>query len=485
MHKAAAPERVEEQAPAHKAAASERVEEQAPMHKPRSIRRELLARLMAPLVMILALGGVSAYGLAQHFSQVVLDNWLYDSAMSLANRVRWENGRAFVDLPEGAREILEWDIVDRVYYEVGPERGERLIGNASLPLPPSFARESKGPVYYEGVVSGAAVRVLAVALQAPDGNRIIVKVAETRHKRNVLAREVLWISVALSFTLAAVSGLVIWYGVGSGIDSMEKAVRDVRSQHAVAALTPFPVDGDMPVEVVPLVQEINDLIGDLAESHRLNQRFVADAAHQLRTPLAALRVQLEVALREHDPERHTRAINDAVHVLTRMGHTLHQLLTLAKADEEAHDAPPLVDIDLIAREEVERRIDDAVSAGVDLGYSGIGQPVLIRGQEDLLREAVANLLDNALRYGGAGERVTVGVESNAPEIYVEDEGPGIPEKERDKVRERFYRIAGTQGDGCGLGLSIVEEIVRRHAGSLVLESGAGGAGLRARFIFPA
>jgi two-component system sensor histidine kinase TctE len=265
---------------------------------------------------------------------------------------------------------------------------------------------------------------------------------------------------------------------------MEKAVRDVRSQHAVAALTPIPIDAEVPVEMVPLVHEINDLIGDLSASHRLNQRFVADAAHQLRTPLAALRVQLELALREHDPERHARAINDAVHVLTRMGHTLHQLLTLAKADEEASDTLPLVDIDLIAREEVERRIDDAVSAGVDLGYSGTGEPIFIRGQEDLLREAVANLLDNALRYGGTGERVTVGVETNAPEIYVEDEGPGIPEKERDRVRERFYRIAGTQGDGCGLGLSIVEEIVRRHAGSLVLESGAGGAGLRARFIFP-
>jgi two-component system sensor histidine kinase TctE len=453
------------------------------MNKPRSIRRELLARLMAPLMMILALGGISAYGLAQHFSQVVLDNWLYDSAMSLANRVRWENGRAFVDLAEGAREILEWDIVDRVYYEVTPERGERLIGNAFLPLPPALPRDSTGPIYYEGVVSGASVRLLAVVLQAPDGNRIIVKVAETRHKRNALAKEVLWISVVLSVILATVSVLVIWYGVGSGIDSMEKAVRDVRSRHAVAALTPLPVDAEVPVEVVPLVQEINDLIGDLSASHRLNQRFVADAAHQLRTPLAALRVQLELALREHDPERHGRAINDAVHVLTRMGHTLHQLLTLAKADEEPSDALPLVDIDLIAREEVERRIDDAVSAGVDLGYSGSGEPILIRGQEDLLREAVANLLDNALRYGGAGERVTVGVESKVPEIYVEDEGSGIPEKERDKVRERFYRMAGTQGEGCGLGLSIVEEIVRRHAGSLVLESGAGG-GLRARCVFP-
>jgi two-component system sensor histidine kinase TctE len=451
---------------------------------PRSIRRALLARLMAPLLMILALAGVSAYGLAQHLSRVVLDSWLYDSAMSLANRVRWENGHAVVDLPEGAREILEWDIVDRVYYEVGSEHGERLMGNAFLPLPAAFEHGSTGPIYYEGNVSGSAVRVLALALQAPDGKRIIVKVAETRHKRDTLAREVLSISVVLSLILAAVSVLVIWYGVGSGIDSMEKAVRDVRSQHAVAALAPFPIDAGIPVEVVPLVQEINDLIGDLAASHRLNQRFVADAAHQLRTPLAALRVQLELALREHDTERHARAINDAVNVLTRMGHTLHQLLTLAKADEDASDAPPLVDIDRIARDEVERRIDDAVSAGIDLGYSGTAQPVLVHGQEDLLREAAANLLDNALRYGSTGERITVGVEPEAPEIYVEDEGPGIPEKERDKVRQRFYRIAGTQGDGCGLGLSIVEEIVRRHSGRLVLETGSGGSGLRARLIFP-
>jgi two-component system sensor histidine kinase TctE len=138
---------------------------------------------------------------------------------------------------------------------------------------------------------------------------------------------------------------------------------------------------------------------------------------------------------------------------------------------------------LIAREEVEHRIDDALAAGVDLGYAGAGEPVWIRGQEELLREAVSNLLDNALRYGAAGRHITVGVSAVSPEIYVEDTGPGIPESERDKVRQRFYRIPGTQGDGCGLGLSIVEEIVRRHAGALVLENSAGGTGLRARFIF--
>ena len=450
----------------------------------RSIRRALLARLMAPLLLLVILGGACAYALAHYFSESVLDHWLYDSAISLANRVKWEDGRASVDLPEGAREILEWDVVDRVFYEVISGHGDRLIGNAFLPALPSADATSGGPVYYEGRVGGAAVRVLAVALKVPAGNPVIVKVAETKLKRNALARQVLWISVALSILLVGVSAAVIWYGIGAGMASMENAVREARSMHAAAPLSPIPLDGTLPQEVFPLVQEINDLIETLSAAHRLNQRFIADAAHQLRTPLATLRVQLELALREQDAMRHAAAIDDAVHALTRMGHTLHQLLTLARADSnESGVAQVLVDIDLIAREEVERRIDDALAAGVDLGYAGAGEPVWIRGQEELLREAVANLLDNALRYGAGGRHVTVGVSAVSPEIYVEDTGPGIPESERDKVRERFYRIPGTRGEGCGLGLSIVEEIVRRHAGALVLENRASGRGLRARFIF--
>ena len=449
-----------------------------------SIRRGLLARLMVPLVLIMMAGGACAYGLAQYFSQTVLDQWLYDSAISLANRVKQENGRTTVDLPEGAREILEWDVVDRIFYEVISERGERLIGNAALPAPPSAIRGNR-PLYYEGRVNDALVRVLAVGVPVPGQQPVLVKVAETRLKRNALASQVLWISVALSVLLAAVSGAVIWYAIGSGMASMEKAVRDVRSVHAAAPLSPISIGSTFPREVFPLVQEINDLIENLAAAHRLNQRFIADAAHQLRTPLAGLRVQLELARREHDAVRHATAIDDAVHALTRIGHTLHQLLTLAKADRNETGLAPqaAVDIDLIAREEAERRIDDALAAGVDLGYSGTGRPVWVRGHADLLREAVANLLDNALRYGAAGRHVTVGVAAAAPEIYVEDSGPGIPDGEREKVRQRFYRIPGTVGDGCGLGLAIVEEIVRRHAGSLLLDRRSGGTGLRARVVF--
>jgi two-component system sensor histidine kinase TctE len=299
---------------------------------------------------------------------------------------------------------------------------------------------------------------------------------------------VLWISIGLSLLLAAISAAAIWYAIGRGMASMENAVRRVRSMHAAAPLAPINVDRTLPVEVLPLVQEINDLMRDLGRAHRLNQRFIADAAHQLRTPLATLRVQLDFALRETDPARHLRAIDDAIAVLTRMGRVLHQLLTLAKADESEPraDLPEgLVDVDAIAREEVERRLDDAVDGGIDLGYAGSGRPVPIRAVEELVREAVANLVDNALRYAGAGSHVTVGVDADAPEIYVEDDGPGIPAGERANVIQRFYRIAGTAADGCGLGLSIANEIAQRHGGRLALEAGSAGKGLRARLVFPA
>lgn len=451
-----------------------------------SIRRDLLARMALPILVIMLLAGASAYGLARYFSQEVLDHWLHDSALSLASRVKWHDGRPSVDLPEGAREILEWDMVDRVYYEVLSARGERLVGNAILPEPPSRPAAGGKPLYYDARLRETGIRVLALALAGPSGEPVVVKLAETRLKRKALASQVLWISVAVSLLLAALSAAAIWYAIGRGIVSMESAIRAARRTHAGAPLTPIALDEAMPQEILPLVSEINDLIRDLAGAHRLNQRFIADASHQLRTPLATLRVQLELALREKDAARHRQALDQAVAVLGRLGRTLHQLLTLAKADEtggRAALAAAEVDIDLVAREEVERRLDEALAAGIDLGYAGAARPVRTLGVEELLREAVANLVDNALRYGGRGSTVTVGVACDPAEVYVEDNGPGIPQAERANVTQRFYRAPGAPGEGCGLGLSIVAEIVKRHGGALQLASAGAGGGLRARLVF--
>jgi len=450
-----------------------------------SLRWSLVLRLVGPVLLLTLLAGVSAYAIARHFASNVLDQWLHDSAISLANRVNWSDRGASVDLPEGARQMLEWDLVDRVFYEVLSAKGERIAGNVYLPAPPRALTRTNDEIFYDGLVHGTRVRVLALVLSPGDDRAVVVKVAETQQKRSSLAWQLLLISVAVSLLFALISAGLIWAGIGRGITSMEGAVRDLRVRDASARLVPIAVPDTTPVELIPLVEQINRLIDELTASHRVTERFVVNAAHQLRTPVATLRVTLETARRERDPQRRSEAIDDAVKVVANMGRVLHQLLTLARTDERGtHPGTEArADIDSIAREEVERRVDDALSLDVDLGYEGPSAPVVVAADSGLVREALANLLDNALVHGATGGHVTVGVvDGDTPELYVEDRGPGIAPAERDRIGDRFYRVPGTSGPGSGLGLSIVSEIARLYRGRLVLESGAQGVGLRARLV---
>jgi len=217
----------------------------------------------------------------------------------------------------------------------------------------------------------------------------------------------------------------------------------------------------------------------------LDRRFIADAAHHLRTPLAALQLQLELSLDAGLKQRQKAAVEHAIQAIGRVGHTLHQLLMLAQADAMRASGLATFDLDRIARDAVERTVALAITQGVDLDYAPPSAPVIVRGHPELLREAIVNLVDNALRYGASGGRVHVGVIAERREVYVRDEGAGIPAGELDNVRTRFYRVPGTAGEGCGLGLAIVDEVARQHSGRLILESGPCGKGVHARLGFPA
>lgn len=448
----------------------------------RSLRRTLLVRLIGPLALVTMLAGAMAFVGARHFSAAVLDQWLYDAATSIANRVHRDDQRLRID-PSGALDAVDTDIVDRLFYEVATSQGERIAGNASLPTPPQPMEAGTRQVYW-GFMNATPVRVLAIRVRR-DGAPIVVKVAETLQKRTTLARQLLWLALGLSAMLAAVAAGVIWYGIGRGIAATESAMRNAR-RGAGATLAPLELTPDMPVEVVPLIAQINALIEQLSVSHRVNERFIMNAAHQLRTPVATLRVQLEAASRIQDPRRRLEHVNDAVQAVTHMSRVLHQLLTLAQADDSATRPQREAGVDIVrmARDEVAARLDDAVALGVDLGYEGPREPVRVAGTPGLVSEALANLLDNALRYGAAGGVVTVGVTTApVPTLYVEDRGPGIPEDERARVTHRFYRMPGTPGNGCGLGLAIVEEIARSSGASLELATGADDVGLRASLRF--
>ncbi|MDD5250803.1 MAG: sensor histidine kinase N-terminal domain-containing protein [Rhodocyclaceae bacterium] len=448
-----------------------------------SVRRTLFAKLLPSLIAATLACCAAAYGLSNHFSQRVLDQWLLDSAMSLVKQVHAEHGKTTISVTADALEIFEWDAVDRIYYEIESAREGRILGNARIPYPPRQTVAGGRPVFYDAAIAAAGVRGLAMAVATADGDVVQIRMAETRNKRGLLTNDVLVSTLIVSVFVVAVVGYIIWRGIGTGIALLENAVRDIRSLHGASPLSPID-EAAVPSEVVPLVQDLNELVGELATTLREKQRFVADAAHQLRTPFASMRVQLELARRESNPARHQAAIDSALAVIGNTTRMLHQLLTLARVDESPAGLAVNQRINVVAlvRDEVERRSDEVWNASGDIGYEGPSTPVFVKGNEALLREAVANLLDNACKHAGGGI-ITAGVIADPPEVFVEDNGPGIPVSERDRVRDRFYRIPDGTSDGCGLGLAIVEEIAKHHHATLILDAARGGQGLLARINF--
>jgi len=452
--------------------------------KPASLRRSLLVPLAGPLVAVMVLAGAGAYGLAQHYSQQVLDQWLHDSAVTLAKQVRFVAGRPELDIPGRAIEMFEVDLTDRVYYEVASERAGRILANAVLPAPPEEPALNQ-PLYYDGAVQGLRVRVIALAIPGEAEGRVLVKVAETRRKRDSLAQSILLTTLLALGVLVAASLVLIRRGIDVGLGRLESVVRQVRA-HPGTSLAHLPRDAQAPQEVYPLLDAIDELLDKVQGEHAARQRFIADAAHQLRTPLASLGVQLDLARREEDPGRRSRALANAHAVLARTANVISRLLALARADHAAGgEALGPVDLQAIARSEVEAWFDRALALGVDLGLDGPAGPVMVEGNAPLLREALSNLIDNALAYGRHPGRVTVEVRERPPEIVVEDDGPGIPPPERERVLDRFYRIPGTKGEGAGLGLAIVAEIARAHGGTVAIASREGSAeGTRVSLRFP-
>jgi two-component system sensor histidine kinase TctE len=449
-----------------------------------SLRRRLLTRLWVPLAALLVAGALLSFGLAYHFGNVVHDRWLLDSAMTLATQLRAETGRISLDLPASAVEMFEWDSVDRIYEDVTSPAGRRLFGNAAFPAAPAQLVPNE-PRYYDATIEGNPVRVVAVATPSPlDASKLVtIQVAETKRKRQALVWEIILVVVPLQALILLLAGAFIWFAVTTSLSSLDEIALRLRSYQA-EHLAPVRNADDAPLEIKPLVLALNRLIGKLSESRTAQQRFVANAAHQLRTPLTTLQVQTERALRETNPERHSEALKHMLTAVTRMRHLTRQLLTLTRSDGTSASTLTMVDVDLaeLARNELERWADAAVEHNVDLGYEGPETGAAVRGEPQLLRELIGNLVDNAIRYGRRGGEVTLRVRESPPTLFVDDDGPGIAASERERVLEPFYRAPQSAGDGCGLGLAIASEIAARHGARLNIEKHT-PAGTRVEVVF--
>lgn len=450
-------------------------------HAPDSLRNVLLRRLWLPLLLLLLASAVGSFTLARHYAEQVYDRWLWDSAMSLTQLLRSEEGDVLIDMPKATVRMFTWDTVDQVY-------GQVVSGDTTLygdhPIPASTnATVGNEPLYYNGRINGQPVRVVQIRTQVGiSGEPVVIRTAETLIKRHRLERQLLLSSIPLQATVLTLAGLMIWWGIRAAVRTTNQAAQRLAT-FDIAQLQPLPTPGDSPRELQPALYAINTLISRLAAAQQQQQRFVANAAHQLRTPLAAMQVRLEIALREHNPAALHTALNAVLEDLGRLHHLTHQILMLNRSEAGDSGVLELRQLDLaeLCRDTLEHHADHAIAQGADLGYEGPDQGVLVRGEAQLLRELISNLIDNALRYGRRDGRITLSLQASPTTLLIDDDGPGIPEAEREHVVERFYRY-DQQGDGCGLGLSIVVEIAERHGASFRIgKAPSGGARIELRF----
>ena len=456
----------------------------------RSLHRHLLLWLLLPQLVLWLAAAIFTYDLADTYANRAIDASLSTASRALARQVKPSGSGLLIDFPRAAQDIIEADPDDRVYYMVSTPPGEFILGNNQMPQPmPPIAEPHLGqPYMYDAKVRELTqygqrdvdVRVVALYLaygEPGKPQRMLVQVARSRASREVLARQIL-IDTALPLSgLIVLMSIIVWGGIRGGLAPLAR-LRSVVESRAPNDLAPIRLEA-APEEVRSLAIALNALLAEVRESVDTQKRFISDAAHQLRTPLAGLKSQTELALASaalgNDPELHAR-LRRVHESATRSAHLVSQLLTLARAEPEAAMAQARTCFDLkrLAREVTAEQVPRALAAGIDLGSDETEpgeMPLPVLGNAMLIREALINLVDNAIRYAGRGASITVTAKAHEADavVCVEDTGPGVPEVDRERVFERFVR-ATHEGNGCGLGLAIVKEIVERSQGSVVLEA---------------
>ena len=456
------------------------------MPRTRTLRRQLIAWLSAPLVVLWSVSIYVNFDIARQFVNLAYDRALLEVALDIGRNIKRVNDQSYLDLPDVALQMLQTRQSGPLRYLVTGPDGEFISGEPSFPTPDEASLDRVR--YYDDFYLGRELRVVALRVPVQPGSgkgAVLIQVGEHVTLRSQFGRDLLLRMVLPQALLILLAMLAVWYGVGRGLAPLSDLRRDIE-QRAPRDLSPLP-EAPVPREVQPFIHAMNGFLERLSASISAQQRFIADAAHQLRTPVAGLKTQTELALRQTEASE-ARATLDQLHAATdKLTRLINQLLSLARAEPDARRSgeAPRINLSELSRELTMEWVPRALAREIDLGFDGPPEGALIDGDSFLLRELLTNLLDNAIRYTQAGGHVTVRVtvEREAVVLSVEDNGPGIPESDRERVFERFYRVLGTGVEGCGLGLAIVREIALRHRADITLDSGAGSTGTVVRLRF--
>jgi two-component system, OmpR family, sensor histidine kinase TctE len=489
--------------PSHLAAPRPRYGPGAPLG---SLRGQLLRWLLVPLIVLVILNAISVYHNAVDAADMAYDRSLLASTRALAERVSVVNGKVVADVPYVALDSFETDTLGRIYYKVTGINGETVSGYDDLPPVPANVPRSKAyPAlvrFYQANYNGQPLRIAALLQPVYDDSMrgiALIQVGETLDARRGLSNQILFDTLLWQAGLLLALALLVWFAVRLVLQPLMRLKLEVetRNLNDLSDVDPALVHK----EVRPLVAAMNTSMARLQSLIASQRRFIADASHQLRTPLTVLKTQAELALREcdrpqADPEQMKTALRDIVHSIAATTDSTvnlaNRLLTLARIEHggQGGDHAALAPVTLrdVARQVGLELAIAAVAKQIDLSLEGDCAAV-VQGQQLLLHELMANLVDNALRYTPPGGTVVLRVRDTADgaTLEVEDSGPGIAAAEREKVFTPFYRAAATMErnpGGAGLGLAIVRDIAALHGATLTLADAAGPQGLLVRVAFP-
>lgn len=431
-----------------------------------SIRRRLLIALLGALLGAGVIAAVATYASARGEVDTLLDEELRQIALSLRN-----HGQLDLERLQRARDDPELRVLVQIW---DPAFAQPYSSRAVDPLPRSGA-EGFETVEHDG---------RSWRIYATSSGKQAIQVAQPTALRTELAarsagRLLLPVVIVLPFL-----ALLVWWIVGRGLTPLA-VVAQTLAQRDPTSLSPVAVD-DLPIEVQPLVDSLNALLQRLELSFDTQRRFAADAAHELRTPLTALTLQIQLAARAQSEEERASSLQRMEQGVKRATRLVQQLLTMARLDPEAAQKPALpIDLALLAAAVVDELQPLAAEKSIVLGVHA-PSPAWLLGQEDALRILLTNLIDNAIRYTAPSGCVDVMVSADGTSVglVVQDNGPGIPLDERERVFDRFYRGRDATAGGSGLGLAIVRQIAGMHAGSVTLSAGSRD-GLQALARFPA
>ncbi|MDY0329366.1 MAG: sensor histidine kinase N-terminal domain-containing protein [Thiomonas sp.] len=485
---------------------AERTGKRKRRHHPRSLFGEILDWMLAPMLVLWPLSIGITYLVAQAIAAKPYDAALQHTLLQLAAQVQTQGVHEAVKSALWQQTLRQPPAGGLLGYQVRSRTGALLAGEPGMPapasLPPARATAHLTVIWRDGEIdahgarlAGAWVWPPAQAGASPTGP-VLVQVAQSMEARTRLARDIVQGVILPQFVVVPIFILLVWFGLGQGIAPLNELQARIRRRRA-DDLSPIE-EQEAPEEIAPLVDSINSLFARLQQSLQTQKRFVADAAHQIKTPLAGLRMQAELAQRETDPDELRASLRQIGRSVERTTRLVNQLLALTRAENQGGAARAVfetIDLRQPAAEAMQELAMLALDKKLELEFDSPPQPLPVRGNALLLQELIKNLLHNAITYTPPGGSVALRLRSAtagdlraAPSVLlqVDDSGPGIPEAERALVFEPFYRILDNGSEGSGLGLAIVREIARQHEAEITLSDlsrGASRLGFRVQVQF--